>query len=529
MTAYSSSRQHVLVPDDDDNDEELSDALSSTVSTSSLLDTDEPQQRMDDVTWNNNSNDDDDDDDLVVLSRQQTLEKDSDDQARYRQKQQERERRRTALLTNLTLEEITIVNRDGLPAYFQAGAVQVIRGSCSQFDVNRRKGLLPPLTSDCCQTFSTVSAIIFSSFGYLSMLETILKTSAVNYMMYISAWMHQLTAPTWPGQQMRPTINDLNTSLRLHHFFPAKIHGSEFLVLFYDQADRVRKLVEALCVKPSQPPEAPDGPAPICGYVIVSGDYTVSIFSLPHDENRAGRPQAWTLFISDSHGTFPWALGKAALSSVTLTSERRRVTGSSKLPILPMGEGITHFLNILFALLEDHRKMRRLTTGDPSSSSSSSAAVPYMTWTPIHRAVGTRCSAMDLKQVIDNQWVPFVLANPLVEAERAKFGPEHPRACFWFHDPAVKGVVPTRQSTLSFPAAATPLGPPPPPPPSEPKVVVTPAPHVVSEQQTVTLPFRKSQRTLDSYGRQQSSSQSDRLETPLDIPVGLIPRKRQRD
>lgn len=249
-----------------------------------------------------------------------------------------RQKRRTARLIDTTLAEMTTRLAGKEPTYFIDGGIICIRGSFSQFTQEKTKrSLLPAMTHDCCQTFATLTAILMSSFGFVVNLQECWTLSTINYLLYLAAWCHQLTYPVWPHKKMRPKINDLNASLALKTFFPAKIEGDEFDVVFYDQAIKAQGLIAQLCtdvrgraVKKEQQQQhsTKDAQHPVCGYVIVSGDYTVSVFCLHHDCENA-KPScdhevAWTLYIADSHGTLPWAMSMASVSGLTLGRKKAK-------------------------------------------------------------------------------------------------------------------------------------------------------------------------------------------------------------
>ncbi|CBH14425.1 hypothetical protein, conserved [Trypanosoma brucei gambiense DAL972] len=335
-------------------------------------------------------------------------------------REEERRKRKEGHLTDISLDEIS-VRRGNVYDFYVPGVIFCVRGTYSQFDAleGKARHLLPPLTGDCCQTFSTVAAVTLSSLGFAVMMQDCSDVSTVNYLLYISAWLHQLSAPAWPQQKARPTISDLNTCLRLHEFFPSRVNSDEFEVLFYNQYERAKSLVDQLCRPYLKRSRRTNESNPVCGYVIASGDYTVSIFSLPHDtRNRDDSPyvEAWTLCLCDSHGTQPWAGNKASITSLALGVKRPCATATRG--ILPKEEGLAHFALILFALLEDHRAM-----------GANVRHTPYMTWSPVRRERMTATSAEELRGIIDNKWLPAVLENEVIAraATKHKFTP---RPCF---------------------------------------------------------------------------------------------------
>jgi hypothetical protein len=154
----------------------------------------------------------------------------------------------------------------------------------------------------------------------------------------------------------------------------------------------------------------------LCGYVIVSGEYTVSVFSLLHDSTKV---RCWNLYIADSHGTFPWSQGKASVTCLTLGS--LETTSRTPQRVFSVEEGLGHYCKVLFALLEEHRALSATPQGQ--------GVVPYMTWTPIYRSGGFK-TCEELTQRIDKEWIPLVVSHPRVAEEAKKFG-RHPLRCFW--------------------------------------------------------------------------------------------------
>lgn len=341
-------------------------------------------------------------------------------------------------LTDLTFADISCL-RNGRCDFIKQNVLVCIQGSKSQFDarMGRMKDILPPLTCDCCQTFATLSAILLSSLGFAAMLAECCTRSTVNYLLYLSAWMHQLTVPCWPQRRERPTIGDLNACLHLYDFFPSKMKADEFEVVFYNQGMKAIQLLHAMCATRKRS-RASDGVYPVYGYVIVSGDYTVSIFAVEHDIARNAKSrykEAWTFYICDSHGTQPWSEGKASVSGLTFGHPSTNVDGDradgedstsnhsgssvSANAVVTVEDGIHYFSTILFTLLEEHRKGAQRTS-----------QVPYMTWTPLRRQRPLAFTAQEMKNIIDTHWIPKVLANPTVKAEARKFS-FVPLPCFW--------------------------------------------------------------------------------------------------
>lgn len=346
-----------------------------------------------------------------------------DGESRRLARQRERQERMLAKLTDLTFSDISCARADGTLDFVKQNLLVCIRGSKSQFDarIGRMKSILPPLTGDCCQTFSTLAAVLLSSLGFAAMLIECCTVSTVNYLLYISAWMHQLTLPCWPQKRIRPTIDDLNTCLHLRDFFPSKVNAGEFEVVFYNQTAKAIELLHAMCATRKRQ-RSSDAHHPVYGYVIVSGDYTVSIFSVDHDITPASSSrylEAWSLYICDSHGTQPWSEGKASVSGITFGRPSPQQKGVASPEIVSVDDGIHYFSTILFTLLEEHRK-----------SAVRSHQIPYMTWTPLRRRRSLAYTAQELKSIIDHHWVPRVLSNKRVQAEALKFN-FTPLECFW--------------------------------------------------------------------------------------------------
>lgn len=339
---------------------------------------------------------------------------------RRRDRELERQKRIEGKLTDLTFTDICCT-RDGRQDFIKQRVLMCVCGSKSQFDARagRMKKVLPPLTGDCCQTFATLAAVLLASLGFAVMMQECCSPSSVNYILYISAWMHQLSASSWPQKGVRPTIRDLNVCLRLQEYFPAKVRDDEFEVVFYNQAARAQDLVRKMCSSSKRVRNA-DSKLPICGYVIVSGDYTVSIISVNHDikgVDTSRYSHAWSFYICDSHGTQPWSQGKASISGITFGTPRDVSTACDD--IVTTEDGIHYFSTILFTLLEAHRH-----TGPRIST------VPYMTWTPVRRRRCLAYTARELKEIIDKHWIPKVLCSETIHKESVKYG-FHPIPCFW--------------------------------------------------------------------------------------------------
>lgn len=357
-------------------------------------------------------------------------------------KKQARERERLARvlgkLTDLSFRDITCL-RNGNPDFIKEGVLLCVRGSKSQFDARtgRMKSLMPPLTCDCCQTFSTLSAVFLSSLGFAVMLGECLTTSTVNYLLYISAWMHQLSVPRWTQGRSRPTVGDLNTCLHLRDFFPSKVAQEEFEIVFYNQGDKAQQLLRQLCTSSTKRGRGTDGKLPVCGFVIVSGDYTISVFAVDHDireTQRSRYSQAWSFYICDSHGTQPWSQGKACLSGLTFGTPAPE-TSDDHQSVLTVEDGVHYFSTILFTLLEEHRKGVVRST-----------QIPYMTWTPLRRRRSLAYTAQELKTIIDTHWIPKVLSDRAIQLEAEKYSFK-PLECFWGGPPTtLKGGQPNGEA-----------------------------------------------------------------------------------
>jgi hypothetical protein len=400
------------------------------------------------------------------------------------QKQHQKSERRNGCLTELTLEDMCIYTTiDNPPVYRVPNVIHSIRGSFSQFmAVGQPNQLLPPLTNDCCQTFSALAAILFSSFGLVVMAEECWNTCTVNYLVYLAAWLHQLTAPL--RARSRPTVGDLNRCLLLQQNFSSKLQEDGFMAVLYERG-RVEALVRAMC-------QAQDGSS-TCGYLIVSGQYTVSIFALAHNVRRGDSP-AWNLYIADSHGSLPWAMGKASISSLSLRQQNVVDVDAPDgigAPLL-FDEGVRHFCDILCALLEDNRRLQR--TDMPQQST------PYMTWTPIQRPPGTCATATELAKHIDLVWVPQILETPRVADEHAAFGKRHPMKCFWGQITKVA-------------KRDTPIG----------KALVR-----QSSQMTLDRFIGKKQTRPIDAGETADAARVEMGKPELDEPANLVPPKRRR-
>lgn len=469
--------------------------------------------------------------------------------ARRAAREHERQARLHGKLTSIRFSDLIRARSSSSAALesgvdiLKRGILHCVLGSKSQFDARngRLRDLMPPLTTDCCQTFATLSAVILSSLVPSATMAECFCPSTVNYLLYISAWMHQLSVTSWPQGGVRPTVSDLDTCLHLRQFFPSKVNPDEFDVVFYNQAYKAKDLLLQLCAQGKRGRDS-EGKYMPCGYVIVSGDYTVSVFAVEHgmgESSRSPYSQAWSLYICDSHGTQPWTYGKASITGVTFgipakvsvdvlapspprtehvvedvehagtpsTSTYATQPHFSHVPhksstpaVLNVDEGLTYFSTLLFTLLEEHRRVApsgaasssveislsssptvlrastNATTPESASSHSRvspkdvilsesicvdhgsndviytvdgrrtkdsindndgnsqaslcSQQVPYMTWTPLRRRRSLAFTAEELKAIIDEQWVPAVLADASIQQQAKRFS-FAPLECFW--------------------------------------------------------------------------------------------------
>lgn len=336
-------------------------------------------------------------------------------------RQKEREERINGKLTDLRFDSISCM-RGGRPDFIIRDVLRCVLGSRSQFDarLGRMKNIMPPLTIDCCQTFATLSAVLLSSLGRAEMFWANCNVSTVNYLLYLSAWLHQLTRTSWPKCGLRPSVSDLKSCLFLNNYFPTKVEADKFLVVFYNQSEKILELLRQICTSHAKRPreEGESSLQSVCGYVVVSGDYTVSIFSMDYHfmDKSSGYSKAWSLFICDSHGTQPWSRGKASICGVTFGQP---ATANKEELVLSVDDGIRYFSTILFTLLEEHR------TAVPRSD-----AIPYMTWTPLSRRRSQFYSSDDLKRVMVEHWLPKVLAQTEV-SRQIKINNFKLLPCFW--------------------------------------------------------------------------------------------------
>ena len=317
-------------------------------------------------------------------------------------------------------------------------AVVVLRGALSQFDgaSHGSAQLLPSIANDCCQTFSAVCAALLCSCGCVKNLTDMWVPSTVNYILYVSAWLHQLTSPVWrESGKVRPNVRDLNKLLKLKTTFPAA-PDDDFEILFYNEAEKIVNKIESLCTSRSKRKRErmSDASTPAtCGFLIVSGDYTISVLCVPHDTTIENNP-AYALILCDSHGTTPWSRNKASLLLLTIIDnlpdgESADMPNGSK--AYNISTGSKYFCEILFAILEDNRKEAWKSLQADLKRGSGTPSVPYMTWTPVKRWAETPLSIVDLKNIVDTQWLPSCMEHPLVLREKeAHFPNSSLRPCF---------------------------------------------------------------------------------------------------
>ena len=148
------------------------------------------------------------------------------------------------------------------------------------------------------------------------------------------------------GKQMRPTISDLNTSLRPQRFFQQRFKALAFLVVFTIK-DRARTLMEALCAVP--PASTNNDEVPVCGYALCR-NRCVDIFAHARRKQARTSFRAWTLFVQ-THTVPSWALGCPFLRH--MTSERRR-TGRQDLQRCCRWKERLLISEYSLFLLEDH-------------------------------------------------------------------------------------------------------------------------------------------------------------------------------
>lgn len=159
-------------------------------------------------------------------------------------------------------------------------------GTISQF-CTRAGPQLPPMASDSCETFSVFVAVMIASLRFAGNMRLFWNRVALNYFVYLSAWLHQLSSPMWSAAgKVRPTVADVDKCLGLSTIFPVKL-GS-FIPVFYHERARVRQLLEKICEETRHgfvSSETTGGG--VCGYVVVSGDYAFSVVALFHGEAPA--------------------------------------------------------------------------------------------------------------------------------------------------------------------------------------------------------------------------------------------------
>lgn len=252
--------------------------------------------------------------------------------------------------------------------------VRAISGNFSQFNVHsiprseKAASMFPPSSStqDCCQTFSTLAAVILGSMEFACHLRSAWTVSTAHYLLMLAAWLHHLSKNIWPSNGVRPTASDLKACLRLADFFPVHPTG-EFMTFFYNQGNEMRLQIKSLITSPKRAKQ----PHP-CGFTIVSGDFTIAVFALREGTlEKEEKGDTYTIVLADSHGTLPWSRDRVSLSSVVVSNcePPDPAIGPDGKPncvgTLPNGQavydlntGIDHFCSILFALLEEHREVQ---------------------------------------------------------------------------------------------------------------------------------------------------------------------------
>lgn len=327
--------------------------------------------------------------------------------------------------------------------------ITVLVGKLSQFDSPRSHSgnLFPPTANDCCQTFSAVCAVLLGSCGTINNLKGLWKCSTVNYILYVSAWLHHVTSSVWGTTKQRPNVRDLGQLLHFEKIFPVAPR-EDFEIIFYNEAPKIRSMVQALCTpNKGKRGRSDDKPRSTCGYLIVSGDYTISIVCLRHD-TKVDENDAFALIMCDSHGSPLWSKGKASFLLLNVMEglhEGQNVKTPNGSAAYDIKTGCNYFCDILFAMLEDNRKENwnilqqsmasRSSTSDRhcrTNVSSKPPPVPYMTWTAVQRVASVNLSPDELRQKIDKEWLPHCLTNATILAEKNKHFPPDTflRTCF---------------------------------------------------------------------------------------------------
>lgn len=354
--------------------------------------------------------------------------------------------------------------------YFIPNVFRYVAGSTSQFNRTQSSDL-PPLSTDCCQSFASIVGVLWATLGTVSGIKQLWCKSGINYLLYLSSWLHQYSSAVWSQSgKPRPYISDINNTLHLAEYFAARLCPNEFEVVCYHQRERALNLLREICVS-----QAPDRDGCVrCGYVIVSGDYTFGVVSLRHDKTPF---PAWKLCLLDSHGSLPWSHECASITSMsvgvqggsakdtpTKPAMGRQADHATACQIFDAQEGIQHFSNVLFALLE-HTRNHHPATAAPSCArrkASSSEAVkafvveegseedasciaatcrsaapthtriPYTTWTPLRVREGHACTMEELITTIDERFLPMLRTIPEISREMRLHGPLRPTREFGF-------------------------------------------------------------------------------------------------
>eukprot|EP00758_Cryptobia_borreli_P013005 Tbor_TRINITY_DN5796_c2_g1::TRINITY_DN5796_c2_g1_i3::g.20399::m.20399 len=348
-----------------------------------------------------------------------------------------RTERMTGRLIDITLAEIahkrSAISPLNMSLYdyrFEKNSINVVSASFSQFTPIK---FFPPTAHDCCQTFSTIAAVIIGSLEFVTTMENIWIPSTIHYILYISAWIHHITKPLWSRNgSLRPTTRDLGDILRFSTFFPVS-PSDDFSVIFYNESVKAREMVFQLCMPSGEIKEdtalsasgtkrqrtelefhsLANNSNHCCGYTIVSGDYTISIVCLKHHKKSKYTRQVYSLILCDSHGSLPWANDKASFTCVNVEDSADCSRHSSNQQrIFSLETGVTHFCNILFALLEDNRKdwFKTRPQINENRCKTGKTTVPYMTWTPFFRkCCGAGLAAVELRDTIQKKWLPSIL------------------------------------------------------------------------------------------------------------------------
>jgi hypothetical protein len=286
------------------------------------------------------------------------------------------------LSTVSALDEIACHN--GAPSgkaifndYVVPGLLLSFAGSISQFDVrSQRSEVLPPLAGDCCETFCVLTALCIVSLVdssefvkfFLSQRRDSSGTgSAVNYFVYFAAWLHQLTAPQWGYGlgKLRPNVADVVRCLGLREMVQSvRLAPEEFTPIFYYEREKVVSMLaqlrrvesrkrkrEATGECSSTLPQSP-APLPVRGFIIVSGDFTFAVASIPRTSSCND------LLLLDSHGVLPWADGRACVCGFTDAPIHPEIRESISDPELKsFDSGFEHFVHMVLAVLDFSRQL----------------------------------------------------------------------------------------------------------------------------------------------------------------------------